>query len=65
VTDQETIDKMSMLFAEKSPWVVESKMVPDWYAGEGPIPYCRPKPQTVAYLDCQKYGFNGFEVLTV
>jgi general stress protein 26 len=63
VTDQAEIDKISMLFAEKFPWVVESKMVLDWYAAQGPIPYYKLTPHTVAYLDYQKYGFNGFEVL--
>jgi len=63
VTDQAEIDKISMLFAEKFPWVVESKMVLDWYAKEGPVPYYKLTPHTVAYLDYQKYGFNGFEVL--
>ena len=65
VTDQAEIDKISMLFAQKFPWVVESKMVLDWYAKEGPIPYYKLTPHTVAYLDYQKYGFNGFEVLQV
>ncbi len=65
VTDQADMDKISMLFAEKFPWVMESKMVLDWYAKEGPIPYYKLTPHTVAYLDYQKYGFNGFEVLTL
>lgn len=65
VTDQAEIDKISMLFAQKFPWVVESKMVLDWYAKQGSVPYYRLTPHTVAYLDYQKYGFNGFEVLKV
>lgn len=63
VTDEAEIEKVSMLFAEKFPWVLESKMVLDWYAEEGPIPYYKIIPKVIAYLDYQRYGFNGFETI--
>lgn len=63
VTDEAEIEKVSMLFAEKFHWVLESKMVLDWYAEEGPIPYYKIIPKVIAYLDYQRYGFNGFETI--
>ena len=63
VTDKAEIEKVSMLFAEKFPWVVESKMVMNWYAIYGPIPYYKIIPKVVSYLDYQKYGFNGFKTI--
>lgn len=63
VTGQAGNDKASMLFAEKSLRVVESKMVPGRYAREGPLPCYKLTPHTVACLDYQRCGSNGLEVL--
>lgn len=63
VTNEDESNKVSMLFAEKFPWVMESKMVLDWYEREGPMPYYRIVPKIIAYLDYQKYGFNCYETI--
>jgi len=65
VTDEDEINKIQMLFAEKFPWVVSSEMVLEWFGRVGPIPYYKIIPHTIAYLDFQNYGFNGHEVLEV
>ena len=51
VIDEAEIEKISLMFAEKFPWILESKMVLDWYAREGPIPYYKIVPKVIAYLD--------------
>jgi general stress protein 26 len=62
VTDQDEIAKIEGLMVEKYPWVVTYAGVMEWAAKVGPVPYYRITPTTIAYLDYQRFGFNGYEV---